>query len=290
MALVQVPQNNITLVALLADNGLPELAGLVGELVKILGQAPDAFCGYETSQMHATVLGMEVIMVGGVLCNAHFLNNNGRLRPVDYPRLLHLLDVVVSTRNPVFRIRFGGFRKAHCDCTGLDLCDWKCPSGNSEFHAFNRSAYEASFFSGSKGEVMLTGWPVARDSVDSFPRDLYLLRRAAEDCGYLAKAHTNEKPYWKDDDFHLRLGTFDFNKCTTGQLQSVVGRVRDYLASRPPMVVDVGLDDLFIVHYEKPTLHRCLAKLPLGEVLRNPQLLADLHQDWTQRNPCRTRN
>ena len=112
---------------------------------------------------HPTGLGAECVRVGGKLYNANFLNNFGLLREPDYLGLCHLL-VAMARRvgDPLFRLRFGGYRKAICECDDSSYAWFHCKS-QAEFHSCDRTAYRGSSYAIPGGPVILSGWPVDRN-------------------------------------------------------------------------------------------------------------------------------
>ena len=285
MLTCKVPPRNITMVAFheKMPTALTEIISDISERITALGLSKGRFVPYQPNERHATLLGMEVLKIGGDLINANFLNNNGRLRTIEPLQLLSLVSAVVSSRQPVFTVRFGGFSQAYCNCAGFDLYEWECTAANAEFHAFNRTAYEGSFYASPNGPVMLTGWPITASSPDSFHRELYGLRLAAEECGFLDKYHTIQKPYWKDDDFYIRLGTF--NNFPANQFSALVEQVRAYLAAlNPAPTVDVTVADVDFVYYEEATPLTIRERLPLKDALADPKKLLALYARWTYEN------
>jgi len=230
------------------------------------------FTPYKEDQFHATILGLEGIRLGPNLINFNFLNNNGSMRAMNVEGLLEFLGCLDQARSPLFTIRVGGFPRSACTCTGVELRDWSCP--DSEFHVFGRSAYQASFF--VSGEpVMVTGWPVTSRADDAtFPRGLYGLRRAAEEFGFLDKVHISEKPDWKDDDWHFRLGTLKvISPAQRGALEETM---RDHLAARR-VIVDIHAADVNIVLYEQRDLSRILQEVPLLKAIQCPNLVCAMY-------------
>ena len=290
MTVITVPNRNITMVAFYGNKKPTELSQFIDVVIDqvhsvlaALELPSDVFTPYRKPQMHATLIGMEVIKVGGELCNANFLNNNGQLRPIKPNSMLDLIAAIAASRRPLFTIRFGGFRKSYCTCTGFDLYDWKCTSSNSEFHAFHRSAYEGTFYAFSPGPVLLTGWPIKESgSLNQMSRHIYGFRWAVENCGFLDKYHSAEKPYWKDDDFYLRLGTF--RECPAPKFESFVERMRDYLCLRKPITLDVNLENVSIVYYESPLLEKVIEEISLVDALKEPQLVEALYDRWRNEN------
>lgn len=297
MSVVKPPNDNITMIAFhgnkdrhaavkrLIDTTKDQILDTIADL----GMPDDFFIPYTSEKIHATIIGMEVVKIEGGLYNANFLNNDGRLRKIEPNRLLELMDAVWKARgqDTYLTIRFGGFCKAHCKCAGFDLLSWNCPTGGSEFHAFSRSAYEGSFYAFSDGPVMLTGWPIeSAEKKSAFNRDLFGLRRASGELGFLDKYHLQEKPHWKDDDFFIRLGSFKpVDKSLTYQFQSLLERLRDFFCLEGPHIVDVPVDAISIVYYDNPTLDRLKHddpknKILLPDAINNPSLVDDLYARW----------
>ncbi len=284
MSVCKTPAKNMTLVAFLGKMppALDEIIHEISNQIDALGLPQGTFDPYQPNALHATLLGMEVIKSGGDLLNANFLNNNGCLRGIQPLQLLSLLGTVVSSRQPMFTIRFGGFQQSHCQCAGFDLYEWQCASSNAEFHAFSRTAYEGSFYVSPNGAVMLTGWPIVPSSATTFTRELYGLRLAAGDYGFLDKYHTTEKPYWKDDDFYIRLGTF---KIPANLPASFLDQVRVYLAGKsPPITVDVTISDIDFVYYQQAVPLTVIERLSLQDALADPKKLLALFARWTHEN------
>jgi len=275
MSVIGVPKSNVTLVAFLGDNKPRILNDILDEIFDLLPKDPNEFVTYKKEQIHATIIGMEAVVIGGKLYNANFLNKNGQLRKMNVKGLFEIIQAIAMSRDPLFTIRFGGFTKGQCTCTGFDLQDWDCKTSNSEFHSYGRSAYEGSFYAFSPGPAMLTGWPVVvNKDLSKFPRYLYGFRRAAEESGYLDSYHSNDKPHWKDDDCYIRLGTFGALPATKNN--SIVQNVRDFLSQRKPATVDIGLQDLSIVCYKDTSLTN-KRYWPLVDVLGNPNFVESLY-------------
>ena len=285
MTVYKVPAKNITMVAYL-DKMPAQVTTIISgihERISDLRLPDGTFVPYKPNELHATLLGMEVLKIDGEVVNANFLNNNGRICSSQPLQLLSLLDAVVSSRKSVFTIRFGGFSQAQCKCAGFDLLDWQCTNPIAEFHAFNRTAYEGSFYAFPTGPVMLTGWPINPPSLDSFPRELYGLRHAAEDCGFLDKYHTTEKLHWKDDDFYIRVGTF--RNFPANQFQGLIDQVRDDIAGvNPVRPAEVTVADIEFVYYKRATPLVVIDRLPLQHALTNPRKLLAMYDRWTYEN------
>ena len=128
MSVIDVPEPNLTLVAFYRKNKPDEFKHLVDTVRKIVETKTCMFTPYEEEQLHATIIGMEVVKLGGKSYNANFLNSNGTLKEMGVKRLIEFLKGIAASRKPLFTIRFGGFAEAKCTCSGHDLLDWPCPT------------------------------------------------------------------------------------------------------------------------------------------------------------------
>jgi hypothetical protein len=118
---------------------------------------------------------------------------------------------------------------------------------------------------------MLTGWPVGGPlHLQTFTHDLYEFRFAAEDAGLLDKYHSDDKPHWKDDDFFMRLGTFS-RDIGPDQLSAIQESMREFLAARQPIAVEVNVRDVSIVLYDHSSLKKehVRARIPLTAFLED---------------------
>lgn len=299
MSVVKPPSDNITMIAFRGDKDrygdltrvIDATREKIRETITDLSIPDGFFIPYTSEQIHATIIGMEVIKISGELYNANFLNNDGRLRKIEPRRLLALMDAIRKAKgqNTFLTIRFGGFRKAYCKCEGFDLLAWNCPTGGSEFHGFNRSAYEGSFYAFSGGPVVLTGWPVKNAKEKStFNRELFGLRRAVDEFGFLDKYHLQEKPHWKDDDFFIRLGSFKtIDQHLMPRFQSLIERLRDFLCLQGAVTVDVPVDAISIVYYDNSSLDRLKNddqrnEISLPDAINNLSLVDDLYDSWAK--------
>jgi hypothetical protein len=247
------------------------------------------FDEYADDQKHATIIGMEVVRVSGRPVNLNFLRNNGVQRPV-YPRLL--LDLLASAAasradNPLLTVRFGGWGKAHCQCTEqADLLAWACRTGTSPFHGYKRTAYEGSFYISRNGQVVTTAWAVNgtdKTNDSRFAHDLHRFRAAAEHAGYLDGYHRADKPEWRDDDFFIRLGTL--KDCSDDLKRDLEEHVRSHLATQEPVFVQVRLADMRIVYYEDTSLAKVIKAVPISDTIKDPGPVDALYQQWLNDNP-----
>jgi hypothetical protein len=273
-----VPDSNISMVAFHGNRKPRELQLLLQELLGLINHhvtstVPEAFMAYFQDQIHATIIGMEVDLEHGRMLGRWFRRNeSGQSRSIDTKLFQQIVKRFVHGSH-MFTIRFGGFPESHCFCKS-DLqarIGWACSSKEAEFHTFDRSPYEGTFYISGSGPAMLTGWPVEGPlQLRTYPRHLYTFRRAAEEAGFLDKYHCGDKPYWKDDDFFIRVGTFSEN-LSVDQLQEIEESVRRFLSIRPPTVVDVGIEDISIVLYRDSSLKQenVISSIPLRVFLQD---------------------
>src|SRR5438552_3865308 len=133
---VQPPKNNLTFAMFV--NRIPALAGLAKAVVAQTNSAlaaagfADALSPKEIP--HGTIIGGELVPVEKEFYNANFLNNRGELRRPDYQGLLDLIKSI-SPDGVLLRVRFGGFRRATCTCSGQARLGWSCLAPGAEFHS-----------------------------------------------------------------------------------------------------------------------------------------------------------
>ena len=275
-------QHNVTLVAFYGAKKPEPLATLIekvsGEMERALRTDYPQFEAFSATQIHATLIGMEVDIVGGQFYG-HWLaaNRNGGMRAVDFKTFMSILKRV-SLREPMFTIRFAGFRRAHCTCVGKSTEGWNCSTSRAEFHSCDRSAYDGSFYAYTPGPVILTGWQVrAADQLSDFPRHLYDLRFAAESAGFVDKYHSDSAPHWMDDDCYLKLGAFKGS--IEGSSTDWQEDIREYLSCQEPVTVDIVAEDVSIVLYENPSLSCVKKRLTLPEAVEDPGKVVELYEE-----------
>jgi hypothetical protein len=229
---------------------------------------------YSEEQVHATIIGAEVVRIAGKIYNANWLNNRGVLRAPDALGFCEFVREVGRIRPDglLFNVRFCGFRTAHCHCSGFALGNWACESGG-EFHSCDRSPYEGSFYAYPSGPIILTGWPIA--GTFQFPRTLFGIRPAAENFNLLDKYHGLEKSHWMDDDFYIRLGTL--RSIPHDDVVAVEAEMRQWLSEEAEMRCPVHLDDVSVVLYEDTQLKRIRHAYSISELVSNPSLLPQLY-------------
>src|SRR5688572_11696268 len=86
----------------------PEFARLIGDLQQSLTQAlGGGFVPYSIEQVHATLVGLEGIRIGGRIRNENFRQLRGEERCIDFEGLLNWLH---SAAFPTFSVQVGGFK------------------------------------------------------------------------------------------------------------------------------------------------------------------------------------
>jgi len=259
---------DITMIAFHGKRKPPTLQKLLSDVLgAVTANLPTSiawsFAAYNLTQMHATIIGMEVDIHNGRCFGRWFNKNWNEKRLINIDRLHTVLRQLISDRgNRLLTIRFGGFSEIHCKCIEDHpeaLNGWLCASGtgaSEEFHSCDRTGYDGSFYT-TPGPLMITGWPVNNpDELDAFPHNLYDLRRSLEEAGFSDKYHygkDQQYAHWKDDDCFIKIGTFC---CPPSKEQrgAIDAAVRDYLSNRKPVAVDITPDDISIVLYDDPSL------------------------------------
>ncbi|MBN2440141.1 MAG: hypothetical protein JXJ04_02310 [Spirochaetales bacterium] len=279
---------NITLVAFHGNQKPPALQNLLSsidkKLMELLGSSYSTLYKPFTSyQIHATLIGMEVDLVTGELHGHWFLKNHHEsAHPVTLRNFIPLLSSLAE-KNPLFRIRFCGYRKAYCTCKNDEFDDWNCRTSAAEFHSCGRSAYEGTFYGFSPGPVMISGWPIAADRTKTFfPHDLYFFRRRCEKAGFCDKYHSDTFPTWKDDDCYIKIGEF---LKEIPSLPDIIEKLRIYMSEKEPVIIDILPENAAVVFYTNSTLaeNTIIKKITLPEAVNDPDSLTRLFQEIKQK-------
>lgn len=224
----------------------PPVEGLIHLCQDVLSREfNDAFRGYQSAQIHATVIGLEHDPQLE-MCNRNFHVLRGRAEQINVRGFIRFLRT--SAFFPM-SIQLGGFQ-------------------NRDYPFVSRSQrpYLRSFsIQGDK--AVLLGWPVLGRPVAEnpgrvevfdairesrqYPMTLDELRRCAQNFGILHQYHKNIVD--TDNDFYLRLGTFSTPLGRTA-IEQVEGALREILGNREPTVVNVEQSDLSIVAYDSESL------------------------------------
>ncbi|MBN1950705.1 MAG: hypothetical protein JW801_05850 [Bacteroidales bacterium] len=186
----------------------------------------DQFNFYDLEQVHGTLIGLEVIEIGGKQYNLNFKEREEKLLPMDLTKM----SEVIREFFPM-QIRIGGFG-----------------SEDEPFLSQGKSPWERSFFLDAlQGRVVLMGWPHLEGSFST--NSLMKFRdRMGERC------HARHK-YSGDNDFYMVLGEWDG---ADGTKQEVENRVRSFLSENP---LEIRIDELFIASYTNPRLIRSTTRI-----------------------------
>ena len=183
------------------------------------------FRPYDTAQVHATVIGME--RVDGAASG--FLNRNLSARgdgagQMDFDGLLSF----ARHRLCPLRVQFAGFEDRDYAFTSR---------GERPF---------ARSFSIQQGNVVLIGWPIASAALDA-------ARRSMQRYNVLHAYH--RAPSDVDNDFFLRIGVIDDpSSVAADEARELEVQIRAWLATLPPLIVNVRLGDVYVVAYESEEL------------------------------------
>jgi hypothetical protein len=241
----------------------------------------DYFIPSDTYRIHVTIIGMESDFIHGSFYGHWFRENQKKKVKVNIQLFTEILrDVLKSGKpgsrqkdNPLFTIRFGGFRKAYCTCADDAFQGWECPTGSGEFHSCGRSPFEGSFYAYAPGPVVMTGWPVSPlGTRNGFPHSLSLFRRRFEKAGFLDKYHSDAHPQWMNDDCHLKLGLLSKEIET---LPAIIDEMRNFFSAIEPVFIDIFPRDIDIILYHDTSLaeESVIQKLPLTGAVEDPDSL-----------------
>lgn len=205
-----------TLIALYGDKprALAELIETVQ--AELASAAGTAFRAYRTTQVHATLCGLERATDSG--SHRWFAELRGEQRETDVRALGRWLRGQLP-----LRARIAGY-----------------PEQDAGFSSRGRRPFERSFQI-ANGIAVLIGWPVRHGELDT-------LRRGCQQWGALHRYHGRPEDY--DDDLYMRLGLVDRSFDAT----EVEREVRALLAARAPVALTIGAADAGIASYVDETL------------------------------------
>jgi hypothetical protein len=223
----------LSLVALYGDK-TSEFSGLLSSLQQLSADViGTAFRPYVLKQVHATIVGLEG-QAGSPLVNACFKRFRGKRVQMDIPGFLHSLRE--SAELP-FVVQIGGF------------ADTDRPFLSRRAPPYQRS------FSVQGDKTLIIGWPQRSDPGEGppeWPQTLDSIRRGAQGFGILHAYHRTEKD--SDNDFFLRIGLIERNAVEDDAVRSLEERVRRHMSRQPPLALQIGLEDLFVVAYRDERL------------------------------------
>ena len=204
------------------------LTGLVAELQRELHDLlGDGFEAYPLQQVHATIVGLEGEWVGGSLVNVNYRRVQGREAPMSIRRVVEVARAALP-----LTIRVAGYRRRQ-----------SYPFTSRGLHPYVRS------FSIQGGTAVAMGWPF---DGGGYSQRLGELRRRFEEAGVLHKYHVPGGEL--DNDLFLVLGRVAGQRETGRSPEAAEDALREMLASRDPLELDVTRERLALVAYDDPRL------------------------------------
>ncbi len=98
---------------------------------------------------------------------------------------------------------------------------------------------------------MVLGWPLDRVTGE-YPQMLETLRRELQRFGVMH--HYHRLPTDVDNDAYFRIGLYETAAIEVAALRDAEAELRHYLATRPPTIVDITVDDLSVAISSEETL------------------------------------
>jgi hypothetical protein len=235
----------ITVVALYGEKR-SDLAALIARCQELCrGVLGVGFKSYEPFQIHATIFGLER-KVGSPFYNANFSRYQGCDRVMN---LEAILDYLRRCGHFPLEVQVGGYGKRDYPFTSRQACP-----------------YERSF-SIQGDRVVVMGWPIRGKPFSQppatpsawiqeaklYPPTLDVVRHAAQAYGVL---HAYRRALTDiDNDLFFRIGLLvDRTSLTERVRDTLESEVRQFLSMQPPLILDIGLDQVSVVLYEEDTL------------------------------------
>jgi hypothetical protein len=202
------------------------------------------FSPYDLNQVHATIVGLESASGPG-LRNLNFCRYRKKGLSMDLPGFRNSL---LSGQRLPFHIQVGGFADRDYPFTSRGL----------------RPHCRSFSIQGDKAVVMgrpIRGQPLQQapaaipDAVQEarlYPDILDRIRLSAQIYNILHAYHPD--PADMDNDFYLRIGLINPKSLTDLTTKRLEDRVRQCLAAVHPVLVGVGLSDLYIASCQEDTL------------------------------------
>jgi hypothetical protein len=219
---MEVPERQLTLVSFYGEKP-GTFAVWIHEIQKALSaELGNDFELYSLEQIHGTIIGLEGTRVEDGVRSNNRLEHLGEERTFNFDGMLSFL----RTSFGGCAIQVGGFQA----------------NGDHSFRSQGQHPYVRSF-SLQRGTAVAMGWPKVGAT---FPNELDRLRRALEPFGALRKWAWNEGEV--DNDFYFVVGR------VTPTLNETVRRaaelkVRELIASSPPLMLNLSPRDLQFVSY-----------------------------------------
>ena len=210
-----------------------------------------AFEPYSPDQIHGTIIGLEGTRVESGVRSNNRLEYLGEECTFDFDRMLNFLRTPFGGCS----IQVGGFR----------------PDGDYSFLSQGQHPFVRSF-SIQRETAVAMGWP----TIDgTFPNALDRLRRTLERFGALRKWAWNEGEV--DNDFYFVVGRVA-STLDEAMRQATELRIRDLIASSPPLLLRLTPQDLQFVSYTDRRLLRDDARVfPLKDTATTAEALTNAY-------------
>lgn len=221
------------------------LAKVIADCQSIIaGDLGQAFEPFAIAQVHATLLGLERVP-GTVKTNLNFVSYRNLRREMD---VAGLADFLHSGGHFPLQVQIGGFHDR-----------------DYAFTSQGRRPYERSFWiAGDKAVLM--GWPIRGHPMPlEEPSSLDLIhesriysdaldriRQAAQSFNILHKYHRG--PADVDNDLYLTLGRLEPSRSSEEMKRATANKVREFLSSSQPCLLEISAQDLHLVAYEDESL------------------------------------
>lgn len=247
----------VTLVALYGEKK-KEVADLVALCQKVIAEAlrtcskPGAFKPYELAQVHATIVGLERY-AGSRHDNLNYEAKRQRKVPMNVDGYFNYLR---QCGHIPFEVQIGGFAERDYPFTSRDTTPFK--------RSF--SVQEGKDREKDSERVVVMGWPVRGKPLDTepgssatwaqearlYPTTLDAIRHAAQGFGILHGYH--KAPTDVDNDLFFRIGLIEPKALTPPARSYLEYKIRRLLGAQPPLIIDIGPDDIFVASYVDDTL------------------------------------
>ncbi|HIK15949.1 MAG TPA: hypothetical protein IGS53_11790 [Leptolyngbyaceae cyanobacterium M33_DOE_097] len=246
----------VTIAALIWDKP-PHLAAFLdackARAVEALGQK---FRGYDTDkQIHATIVGLERIPTNtSAFHNANFNRHRQCQLEMDYAGLLNYFQ---TCANFPIQIQIGGFQNR--DYPFVSRGDRPFSRSFSIRPGRNHAGDEVEF-------IVMMGWPIqARELTTAqnqlpelnetlkYPKSLDSIRQTVQTFNALHAYHA--APTDIDNDFFFRIGIIDNPAAIDPVIKhQLIDSMREWLAHRDPIIVNVKRSDVWLIQYASPEL------------------------------------
>jgi hypothetical protein len=235
----------MTVVALYGDKS-SDFATLITRCQELgRGVLGAGFRPYDPSQIHATIFGLER-KIGLPFYNANFSRYRGR-------------DLVMNLEGILDYLRRCGLFPLEVQVGGYGKRDYP-------FISRQASPYERSF-SVQGDKVVVMGWPIRGKPFQQppatpsawvqearlYPLTLDVVRHAVQAYGVLHAYHRALTDV--DNDLFFRIGLLvDQTSVTETVRDALEAEVRQFFSVQPPLILDVGLEQVSIALYDEDTL------------------------------------